>query len=118
MADNLFLLRGIIDHTIYLNTSIHLTFYDFKQCFDSIWLKHSMNCMWDAGVRNELFYLIYLLNKNANIIVRTPFGQTEEFKVKNLVKQGTCLGPTSCGISTGQYCTENTALIQEFTLVQ
>ena len=25
-ADNLFLLRGIIDHTIYLNTSMHLTF--------------------------------------------------------------------------------------------
>ena len=72
-ADNLFLLRGMIDHTLYLNTRMHLTFYDFKQCFDSIWL----NCMWDAGVRNELFYLIYLLNKNANIIVRTPFGQTE-----------------------------------------
>ena len=85
---------------------MHLTFYDFKQCFDSIWLKDSMNCMWDAGVRNDLFYLIYLLNKNANIIVRTPFGQAEEFKVKDLVKQGTCLGPTLCGISTGQYCTE------------
>ena len=71
-----------------------------------MWLKDSMNCMWDAGDRNELFYLIYLLNKNSNIIVRTPFGQTEEFKVKNLVKQGTCLGPTLYGISTGQYCTE------------
>ena len=105
-ADNLFLLRGIIDHTIYLNTGKHFTFYDFKQCFDSIWLKESMNCMWDAGARNELFYLIYLLNKNANITVRTPFGETEEFRVKNLVKQGTCLGPILCGISTGQYCTE------------
>ena len=89
-ADNLFLLRGIIDHTIYLNTSMHLTFYDFKQCFDSIWLKELMNCMWDAGVRNGLFYLIYLLNKSTNITVRTPFGQTEE--------------------STGL---KNTALIQE-----
>ena len=65
-----------------------------------------MICLWDAGVTNEVFSLIYLLNKVANITVRTSFGPTNEFEIRDLVKQGTCFGPTLCSTSTGQYCTE------------
>ena len=63
-----------------------------------------MLCIWDAGIQNELFYLIYKLNKEAKIIVFTPYDPTEEFYVMDLVKQGTCNGPILCSLSTGEYC--------------
>ena len=33
-ADNIFLIRSIIDHSLYLKKVIHFTLYDIKQCFD------------------------------------------------------------------------------------
>ena len=80
-----------------------LTLYDFQTCFDAPWLEDSLNVLWDAGVKNELFYMMYLLNKSCNIVVNTPFGQTRNFHIENLVKQGTTLGPLLCGTSIGDY---------------
>ena len=37
-ADNIFLLRGCIDHHKYYNKCLYLTLYDVKQCFDKLWL--------------------------------------------------------------------------------
>ena len=42
----------------------------------------------------------------SNITVLTPYGPTEEFSVKDIVKQGICNGPILCSTSTGQYCTD------------
>ena len=60
----------------------------------------------EAGDNNELFTLIYALNMKSNITVLTPYSPTEEFSVKDIVKQGTCNGPILCSTSTGQYCTD------------
>ena len=102
-ADDLFLIGSIIDHSLYLKKVIHFTLYDFKQCFDSLWLKESMPVLWEAGVNNELFTLIYALNMKSNITVLTPYGPTEEFSVKDTVKQGACNGPILCSTSTALY---------------
>lgn len=37
-ADITFLLRGLIDHAKYVNKIIYLNTYDYRQCFDSMWL--------------------------------------------------------------------------------
>ena len=105
-GDNLFLIRSIIDHSLYLKKVIHSTLYDFKQCFDSLWLMEIILVLWEAGVNNELFTLIYALKMKSNIIVLTPYGPTEEFSVKDIVKEGRCNGPILCSTSTGQYCTD------------
>ena len=39
VLDNLFILRGIMDHANYLGKELWLTFYDIEKCFDSLWLK-------------------------------------------------------------------------------
>ena len=105
-ADNLCLIRSIIDHSVYLKKVIHFTRYDFKQCFDSLWLKESLLVLWKAGVNNELFTLIYALNMKSNITVLTLYGPTEEFSVKDIVKQATSNGPILCSTSPEQYCTD------------
>ena len=41
-GDQTFILRGCIDRAIYLNKPLYLNFYDFKQCFDKLWLEDSI----------------------------------------------------------------------------
>ena len=42
-VDNLFILRGIINHANYLGKELWLTFYDIEKCFDSLWLEDCIN---------------------------------------------------------------------------
>ena len=93
VVDNLFVLRGLIDHSKYLKKELWITFYDIEKCFDSLWLEDCINSLWRCGVDDDILYLIYLLNRKANTIVRTPFGNTQSLEIRNLVKQGTVLGP-------------------------
>ena len=98
--DDMFLLRGTIDHSLYTNSPLTIIFYDFQQCFDSIWPQDS-TCLWNAGI--QLFYLVYKLNEHAKVKVFTPFGENKMFEVDDIVKQGTTLAPILCSISTGEY---------------
>ena len=49
-ADQTLLLRGCIDHAKYLNMTLYFTFYDFQQCFDSMWLEDCLISLWDIGI--------------------------------------------------------------------
>ena len=93
VVNNLFVLRGLIDHSKYRKKELSITFYDIEKCFDSLWLEDCINSLWRCGVDDDMLYLIYLLNRKADIIVRTPFGNTQPFEICNLIKQGTVLGP-------------------------
>ena len=106
-CDIKFLLYGIIDHAKYLNKQIFLTFYDYSTCFDSLWLEDSMITLWELGIRNELFALIYKLNEVAKVRVKTPFGLTNQFECPRIVKQGSVLSSNLCSSSTAQLCDNN-----------
>ena len=93
VVDNLFLLRGIIDHSVYLNKPTLVTFYDIEKCFDSLWLEDCINSRWENGVQDDTIYLIYLLNSKASVTVNTSFGRAPVFELKHIVQQGTVLGP-------------------------
>ena len=70
-----------------------MTFYDIEKCFISIWLEDCINSLYKNGVKEDILDLIYRLNQRTEIVVRTPFGDTDPFVVNNLVRQGTVLGP-------------------------
>ena len=72
VVDNLFTLRGIIDPAKYLGRELWLTFYDIEKCFDRLWLEDCINSLWDNGVADEILYLIFMMNRRANIVIRTP----------------------------------------------
>ena len=99
---NLFILRSIIDHSKYLEKELWISFYDIEKCFDSLWPEDCMSSLWNCGVRNDVLYLIYLLNRNADTIVKTPFGDTGTFTIPKLVKQGTILGQIVNNCSLGE----------------
>ena len=100
VVGNLFILRGIIDHAMYLGKQLWITFYDIEKCFDSLWLEDCVNSLWENGIKNDLLSLIYFLNTKAHIVVKTPFGQCEPFICSIVVTQSTVLGlvPNNCSI--------------------
>ena len=82
----------------------YVNLYDYRQCFDSMWLQDSLISLWQAGVKNEMLSLIMKLNEIANIVVNTLHGTTEKICAETIVKQGTVLGPILCSTSTAEFC--------------
>ena len=83
-----------------------MTFYDIEKCFDSLWLEDCINSLYENGVKDDILDLIYRLNQRVEIVVRTPFSDTDPFVVNNLVRQGTVLGPILNNCSLDQVCKE------------
>ena len=105
--DQLYLVRSCMDHAKYMKKPAIVTVYDFTQCFDGMWLEDSILSLKDIGVDNERLAIIKELNNTADIVVKTPVGNTSEFTVQNIVKQGTVLGPLLCSASTAECCVEH-----------
>ena len=57
--------------------------------------------MWKGGMREREAKILYELNKQADIIVKTPAGVTDEITVNDVAKQGTVFGSKLCCSSTG-----------------
>ena len=106
-ADTTFLLRGVLDHSHYVNKPVYILTYDYAQCFDSLWLEDCLLSLWDLGVSTQLLNMMYKMNKMASVCVNTPHGRTNQFQVERIVKQGTVLGPGMCSSSTAEFADEN-----------
>ena len=75
---------------------IDIQIYDYKQCFDSLWLEECMNDMFSGGLKDEKFNLLYNANSLVNIVVRTPIGKSESSSIRKAVIQGDVFGPILC----------------------
>ena len=106
-ADNLFLLRSSIDHSKYMNESLYITTYDFRQAFDSLWLEDCILVLQKLGVEKYILKLIHEMNKRAVVQIKTPYGLTEPMDVTDIVKQGGVLGSPMCSATTAEYCEQN-----------
>ena len=70
-------------------TPIDIQIFDYKQCFDSLWLQECMNDLYSAGLDDDKFALLYNINKTVNIAVKTPVGKTER---QNKTERQKCSG--------------------------
>ena len=107
VVDNLFILRALYDHAKNINKELWLTFYDIEKCFDSLWLEDCTNSLWENGVKDDTLSLIYYLNEKTNVVVKTPFGETDPLSFMNIVKQGTVLEPVLNNVSLERVCKES-----------
>ena len=106
-ADNLFLLRSSIDHCKFMNESLYVTTYDFRQAFDSLWLEDCLLVLQKLGVEKYILKLIHEMNKKAIVQIKTPYGLTTPVDVTDIVKQGGVLGSPLCSATTAEYCEKN-----------
>ena len=75
---------------------IDIQIYDYKQCFDSLWLEECLNDMYAGGLQDDKLNLLHNANTHVNIAVRTPVGKTERGSIHNVVIQGDVFGPMLC----------------------
>ena len=61
VVDNLFLLRGLLDHAKYLGKEVWVTFYDIEKCFGSLWLQDCISSLWENGIKDNILSLVYFV---------------------------------------------------------
>ena len=73
-----------------------------------------MNDVFEAGLNDDKFAILYNANSNVQIAVKTPVGRTSRENIENIVIQGDVFGPVFCSKQVdlfGQECfqkSENT----------
>ena len=97
---------GVINHSLYINKSLFLTMYDFRQCFEKVWLEDSLLSLWKLRMTYDMSKLISQMNKKSEAVVKTPEGETDSFQLGPNAKQGTVLGPVISSASIAECCDE------------
>ena len=104
----MFIIYGIINDVLNGKAdSIDIQGYDIYKCFDELGYEESHNDLWDVGLKDDKFAMIAKLDENAQVVVKTPVGVTEEFELTRKVMQGTVFAPIKCSVqidSLGRDC--------------
>ena len=75
-----------------------------------MWLEDTLNDLYDAGIQDDTFAVLYEANKNVKVAVKTPI--TERKHVKEIILQGDVFGPIECSVGSvsvdtyGKECTK------------
>ena len=69
-----------------------LSFYDISKFFDKELLVDALDACYEAGVKGKLYRLLFLLNKDTKIAVKTGTGVSETAETGENVGQGTVEG--------------------------
>ena len=69
------------------NKCVDIIIVDYKQCFDSMWLKECANDLVSAGTKDSHLNLLYKTNSQNQVAVKTSFGKTERKSVEIIVLQ-------------------------------
>ena len=78
-------------------TPIDLQIFDYKECFDSLWLEECLNDLYNGGIQDDKFSLLYKMNTHVNVAIRTPVGKSKRGDIRNAIIQGDVIGPMFCG---------------------
>ena len=107
--------KNIRNHIFVINSIIHdvlssknkkavdIQIMDYRQCFDAMWLKETMNDLYETGVQDDQLALLYEANREINVAVKTPNGLTERVKVEEIILQGDVFGPIECSVSVDSF---------------
>ena len=87
--EHLFTIKSVISLYISQGKGLILSLYDISKYFDRENLKDCMGELYKANVKGKLYRLIYTLNKDTEVSVKTPVGITESAAVGEGLGQGT-----------------------------
>ena len=109
IRNHIWIVNGVISDIVSSKTKkpVDILIFDYKQCFDSLWVQECMNDFFSAGFTDDKLALLYNMNKSVNIAIRTPLGKTNRHAIKNVITQGDVFAPLLCSkqVDTfGQEC--------------
>ena len=90
--EHLFTLKSVIALYLRLDFPIMIQLYDISKFFDRESLRDGMNAIYNCGIQGKLYRLIYNMNKDTKIKVRTAVGDSEEKVTGENIGQGTLEG--------------------------
>ena len=73
--------------------------YDCRLCFDSLWQEHTINDMYEAGIKNNNLSLLWQINKENNLAVETHTWLSQREQVNNIICQGGSMGSIECSLN-------------------
>ena len=109
VRNHIWVLNGIICDVLSSKKKlpIDVGIFDYRQCFDSLWLQECMNDIYKGGIQDDKFALLYNINTHVNMAVKTPVGKSKRGVITNSIIQGDVFGPMMCGKQVdeiGQEC--------------
>ena len=66
--------------------------FNIEKCFDALWLHKVINCLYEAGLRNDKLPLLFLENKNAQVAVKTNNKISSRVNIKDIIMKGSVWG--------------------------
>ena len=91
-AEHLFTIKSMMALYQQAGKPLILGCFDLRKYFDSENLADAMNSLFHSGVKGKEYRLIYELNKQNVIQIKTSVGMTEAFKTGPIVSQGSIGG--------------------------
>ena len=83
--------------------AIDIQIMDYKQCFDAMWLRETMNDLYNSGVQDDQLALLFEANKEVRVAIKTPNGLTDRVKLKEIILQGDVFGPIECSVTVDSF---------------
>ena len=98
VRNHIWILNGVICDVLSKRKKhpVDLQIYDYRQCFDSLWLEECMNDIFSGGVQDDKFAILYNINTKVNVAIKTPIGKTDRKFISNSIIQGDVFGPMFC----------------------
>ena len=69
---------------------------DIEKCFDKLWLHEVINCLYEAGLRNDKLPLLFLENANAKVAIKSNGKLSTRVNIREIIMQGSVWGGICC----------------------
>ena len=97
IRDNIFVLNAIMNSVkMKAEEALDCQIYDVQTCFDSMWLEEVINCLFQAGFKNDKLPLIFLENEVAHIAIKTSSRISRRQTIRKILMQGTIWANICC----------------------
>jgi hypothetical protein len=87
--EHLFVLKSIIALNNLYDKAVFIQLWDISKFFDREHLRDAMDVLYKRGTRGKMYRLLFEMNKNTIVKVRTAVGDTEEEDTGEGLGQGT-----------------------------
>ena len=98
VRNHIWVLNGIISEVLSSKKKppIDIQIFDYKQCFDTLWMEECLNDLYESGVKDDKLALLHNMNNNVKIAVKTPVGKSKRENIFKVITQGDVFAPILC----------------------
>ena len=101
-SERLFTIKSVIEFFLSKKKGFIASSFDLEKYFDSEDLYDCLGEVYSSDIKGKLYRLIYNMNKNSKIKVKTPLGLTETKETGPLVAQGSVDGAVLSSNNSGK----------------